>query len=206
MLIAPSVLAADFSNLGEEMKRISTADFVHLDVMDGHFVPNISFGFPVIKGIRKSTEVPFDVHLMISHPLKYIENCKDSGADVVSFHIECEDDTQEVIDKIIELGMKPAVAVKPGTDISEVYPYCDKLYMVLVMTVEPGFGGQKFMPEQMEKVKALKEKFPKLLVECDGGINAKTIDTCKEAGVDISVAGTAVFGAEDPKAAIQMLR
>ena len=206
MLIAPSVLAADFSNLGEEMKKISTADFVHLDVMDGHFVPNISFGFPVIKGIRKSTDVPFDVHLMISHPLKYIENCKDAGADVVSFHIECEDDTQEVIDKIIELGMKPAVAVKPGTDVSEVYPYCDKLYMVLVMTVEPGFGGQKFMPEQMEKVKALKEKFPELLVECDGGINAKTIDTCKEAGVDISVAGTAVFGAEDSIAAIEMLR
>ena len=206
MLIAPSVLAADFSNLGEEMKKISTADFVHLDVMDGHFVPNISFGFPVIKGIRKSTDVPFDVHLMISHPLKYIENCKDAGADVVSFHIECEDDTQEVIDKIIELGMKPAVAVKPGTAVSEVYPYCDKLYMVLVMTVEPGFGGQKFMPEQMEKVKALKEKFPELLVECDGGINAKTIDTCKEAGVDISVAGTAVFGAEDSIAAIEMLR
>ena len=206
MLIAPSVLAADFSNLGEEMKKISTADFVHLDVMDGHFVPNISFGFPVIKGIRKSTDVPFDVHLMISHPLKYIENCKDAGADVVSFHIECEDDTQEVIDKIIELGMKPAVAVKPGTDVSEVYPYCDKLYMVLVMTVEPGFGGQKFMPEQMEKVKTLKEKFPEILVECDGGINAKTIDTCKEAGVDINVAGTAVFGAEDPKAAIEMLR
>lgn len=206
MLIAPSVLAADFSRLNEEMQRISTADFVHLDVMDGDFVPNISFGFPVIKGIRKSTDVPFDVHLMISHPLKYIENCKQSGADVVSFHVECLDDTEAVIDKIIELGMKPALAVKPGTDISAVYPFVDKLYMVLVMTVEPGFGGQKFMPEQMEKVKTLKEKYPDLLVECDGGINESTIDVCKASGVDISVAGTAVFGAKDPKKAIEMLR
>ncbi len=206
MLIAPSVLAADFSKLNEEMQRISTADFVHLDVMDGDFVPNISFGFPVIKGIRKATDVPFDVHLMISHPLKYIENCKQSGADVVSFHVECLDDTEAVIDKIIELGMKPALAVKPGTDISAVYPFADKLYMVLVMTVEPGFGGQKFMPEQMEKVKTLKEKYPNLLVECDGGINESTIDVCKASGVDISVAGTAVFGAKDPKKAIEMLR
>lgn len=206
MLIAPSVLAADFSRLNEEMQRISTADFVHLDVMDGDFVPNISFGFPVIKGIRKATDVPFDVHLMISHPLKYIENCKQSGADVVSFHVECLDDTEAVIDKIIELGMKPALAVKPGTDISAVYPFVDKLYMVLVMTVEPGFGGQKFMPEQMEKVKTLKEKYPDLLVECDGGINESTIDVCKASGVDISVAGTAVFGAKDPKKAIEMLR
>lgn len=206
MLIAPSVLAADFSKLNEEMQRISTADFVHLDVMDGDFVPNISFGFPVIKGIRKATDVPFDVHLMISHPLKYIENCKQSGADVVSFHVECLDDTEAVIDKIIELGMKPALAVKPGTDISAVYPFADKLYMVLVMTVEPGFGGQKFMPKQMEKVKTLKEKYPNLLVECDGGINESTIDVCKASGVDISVAGTAVFGAKDPKKAIEMLR
>ncbi len=206
MLIAPSVLAADFSRLDEEMKRIATADFVHLDVMDGDFVPNISFGFPVIKGIRKSTEVPFDVHLMISHPLKYIENCKQSGADVVSFHVECGDDTEAVINKIIELGMKPALAVKPGTDISVVYPFVDKLYMVLVMTVEPGFGGQKFMADQMEKVKTLKAKYPKLLVECDGGINGSTIDICKESGVDISVAGTAVFGAEDPEKAIAALR
>lgn len=206
MLIAPSVLAADFSKLYEEMQRISTADFVHLDVMDGDFVPNISFGFPVIKGIRKATDVPFDVHLMISHPLKYIENCKQSGADVVSFHVECLDNTEAVIDKIIELGMKPALAVKPGTDISAVYPFADKLYMVLVMTVEPGFGGQKFMPEQMEKVKTLKEKYPNLLVECDGGINESTIDVCKASGVDISVAGTAVFGAKDPQKAIEMLR
>ncbi len=197
MLIAPSVLAADFSKLDEEMNKIATADFVHLDVMDGDFVPNISFGFPVIKGIKKSTNVPFDVHLMISHPLKYIENCKQSGADVVSFHVECGDDTEAVIDKII---------VKPGTDISVVYPFVDKLYMVLIMTVEPGFGGQKFMADQMEKVKTIKAKYPNLLVECDGGINESTIDICKESGVDISVAGTAVFGAADPKKAIEALR
>ncbi|MDO4458837.1 MAG: ribulose-phosphate 3-epimerase [Clostridia bacterium] len=210
MYIAPSVLAADFANLHNEMKRVGTADYIHLDVMDGHFVPNISFGFPVIKGIRKSTEVPFDVHLMISHPLQYLDNCKDAGADVVSFHVECDDDANEVIDRMIELGLKPAVAVKPGTDIESIFPfiekYGEKLYMVLVMTVEPGFGGQKFMPDMMNKVKALKAKYPELLVEVDGGVNEETIDTCREAGVDICVAGTAVFGAEDPADAIAKLR
>lgn len=205
MKIAPSVLAADFLNLKGEMEKVKTADFIHLDIMDGHFVPNISYGPDVVKFLKKVSDVPFDVHLMISHPLKYLDTFKDT-ADVISFHIECEDDTDEVIDKIISMGKKPAVALKPGTPVEEVYKYCHKLYMVLVMTVEPGFGGQSFMAEQMEKVKKLKEKFPELLVEADGGINAKTASVCKAAGLDIAVAGTAVFRAEDPAAAIENLR
>lgn len=205
MKIAPSVLAADFLNLKSEMEKVKTADFIHLDIMDGHFVPNISYGPDVVKFLKKVSDVPFDVHLMISHPLKYLDTFKDT-ADVISFHIECEDDTDEVIDKIISMGKKPAVALKPGTPVEEVYKYCHKLYMVLVMTVEPGFGGQSFMAEQMEKVKKLKERFPSLLVEADGGINAKTAPVCKAAGLDIAVAGTAVFRAEDPAAAIENLR
>ena len=205
MKIAPSVLAADFLNLKSEMEKVKTADFIHLDIMDGHFVPNISYGPDVVKFLKKVSDVPFDVHLMISHPLKYLDTFKDT-ADVISFHIECEDDTDEVIDKIISMGKKPAVALKPGTPVEEVYKYCHKLYMVLVMTVEPGFCGQSFMAEQMEKVKKLKEKFPSLLVEADGGINAKTAPVCKAAGLDIAVAGTAVFRAEDPAAAIENLR
>ena len=205
MKIAPSVLAADFLNLKSEMEKVKTADFIHLDIMDGHFVPNISYGPDVVKFLKKVSDVPFDVHLMISHPLKYLDTFKDT-ADVISFHIECEDDTDEVIDKIISMGKKPAVALKPGTPVEEVYKYCHKLYMVLVMTVEPGFGGQSFMAEQMEKVKKLKERFPSLLVEADGGINAKTAPVCKAAGLDIAVAGTAVFRAEDPASAIENLR
>ena len=207
MKIAPSVLAADFLNLKSEMEKVKTADYIHLDIMDGHFVPNISYGPDVVKFLKKATNVPFDVHLMISHPLKYIEKFKDT-ADVISFHIECDDDTMEVIDAINAMGVKAALAIKPGTPIEETYKYIDsgKLFMVLVMTVEPGFGGQSFMAEQMEKVKKLKAKYPDLVVEADGGINNKTYLTCKEAGLDIAVAGTAVFGAEDPAKAIENLR
>lgn len=206
MLIAPSVLAADYTKLHEEINKVQTADFIHLDIMDGHFVPNISFGPAVVKSLRPLTEVTFDVHLMISDPLKYLEEFKKAGADIICFHYECDNDPAEVIDKIIELGMKPAMSVKPGTAVDVLFPYCDKLYMALVMTVEPGFGGQSFMPDMLPKVRALKEKFPELLVEVDGGVNAKTIKACADAGADISVAGTAVFGAENPAEAIEMLR
>ena len=206
MLIAPSVLAADFTDLGNEMKRVATADFIHLDIMDGNFVPNISFGPDVVAQLRGTTEVTFDVHLMIRHPLKYIERFAQSGADILCFHVECGDDPRAVIEEIKRCGKKPAISLKPGTDISAIYPYCNELFMVLVMTVEPGFGGQSFMPRQLEKVKALKQKFPQLLVEVDGGINRETIGFCREAGVDICVAGTAVFKAADPRAEIEHLR
>jgi len=207
MLISPSVLAADFLNLEKEMEKVKTADFLHLDIMDGHFVPNISYGPDIVKFLKKVSKVPFDVHLMISHPLKYLDNFKDT-ADVISFHIECDDNPFEVIDKIVSMGKKAAIAIKPGTPVEEAFKYIEtgKLYMVLVMTVEPGFGGQSFMAEQMEKVKVLKKKYPDLLIEADGGINNKTIDACREAGLDIAVAGTAVFRAENPEKAIENLR
>lgn len=206
MLIAPSVLAADYSQLDRELKKIESADFVHLDVMDGHFVPNISFGAPVIKALRKLTNQIFDCHLMISHPLKYIKDFADAGADIVTFHLECDDDPDEVIDEIIKYGMKPSMSVKPGTDVEALYPYLSRLHMVLVMTVEPGFGGQKFMPDMMEKVKKLKAKCAGILVEVDGGISEATIGACRQAGVDVCVAGTSVFKAENPKEMISFLQ
>ena len=206
MLIAPSVLASDFTNLEKEMKRVATADFIHLDIMDGNFVPNISFGPDVVAQLRKVTEVTFDVHLMIKKPLKYLDKFVAAGADIICFHVECDDDPSEVIKAIKKSGKKPAISLKPGTDISAIYPYCEDLYMVLVMTVEPGFGGQSFMADQLHKVKCLKERFPELLVEADGGINRDTIEACSSAGVDICVAGTAVFKAADPKAEIEYLR
>lgn len=206
MLIAPSVLASDFTNLESEVKRVASADFIHLDIMDGHFVPNISFGPDVVKQLRPKTRVPFDVHLMIFHPLQYLDRFVEAGADIICFHLECGDDTREVIDAIKARGLKAAVAIKPGTPVEEVYPFAEELFMVLVMTVEPGFGGQSFMPDMMEKVRTLKAKFPQLLVEVDGGINRSTIMEAKAAGVDICVAGTGVFKAEDPEAEIAYLK
>ncbi len=206
MKIAPSMIACDYANFKEEIQKISNADYIHLDVMDGHFVPNISFGAGIIKALKPYSTVPFDVHLMLSHPLKYLQDFKNAGADVVSFHVECEDDPKEVIDKILELGMKPAMVVKPNTKIEELFPYAQSLFMVLVMTVEPGFGGQAMMPEQLEKVKIIKEKFPHLLLEVDGGIGRGNMGICKEAGVDICVAGTSVFTAEVPNEEIKYLQ
>ncbi|MDE6156022.1 MAG: ribulose-phosphate 3-epimerase, partial [Eubacterium sp.] len=147
MKISPSMLASDYANLQAELEKCEKggADLIHLDVMDGHFVPNITIGAPVIKALKSVCSVPFDVHLMISEPLKYIEDFADAGADLISFHIECESDIEKTIDKIIAGGCKAALAVKPNTPIDAVYPYLDKLSMVLVMTVEPGFGGQSFM-------------------------------------------------------------
>lgn len=208
MQIAPSVLSADFAKLGTEIEEITQAgaDWIHLDVMDGHFVPNLTFGPPVIKMVRGFSNQPFDVHLMIDRPSRYIENFLKAGADIISFHVEAEPDIDKTIDLIAAGGAKPALAVKPGTPIQTVYPYLDKLYMVLVMTVEPGFGGQSFMGDMLEKVRALKAKAPELLVQVDGGINLDTIAEAAKAGVDCCVAGTSVFGAEDREQRIFALK
>ena len=207
MKIAPSVLSADFLRLGEQLEEVTAAgaDYIHVDIMDGNFVPNISVGFPVIKSMRKATDLPFDVHLMIEHPLKYAKRfCE--YAQIISFHIETTDDIDETINAIKEGGAKPALVIKPNTPVEKLLPYIDKVYMVLVMTVEPGFGKQKIIPQMLDKVRFLKEKRPELVVEVDGGINLDTISMCKDAGVDICVAGSAVFLADDIKAVIEKLK
>ncbi|MCM1114498.1 MAG: ribulose-phosphate 3-epimerase [Clostridium sp.] len=206
--ISPSMLASDYANLEKELKKCENggADLIHLDVMDGHFVPNISIGAPVIKAMKSVCNVPFDVHLMISKPYDYIDDFVDAGADIITFHTECDSDIEKTIDKIISSGCKASLAVKPNTPVSEVYPYLDKLSMVLVMTVEPGFGGQSFMESTMPKIAELRAKCPALDIQVDGGINTDTVKIAGSAGANVFVAGSAVFKSENPAETIKILK
>ncbi len=210
--IAPSLLSGDFSRFGEEVARMDTcgADLMHLDVMDGHFVPNITFGAPVIKSLRKYTEIPFDVHLMISEPLKFINDFADAGADIITFNVEAQSPVSETIEAIHAAGCSPSLCVKPATRIDEVFPFLDKIEMVLVMTVEPGFGGQSFMTETLSKIERLRKvcnvRKISMDIEVDGGISNETIALAAKAGANIFVAGSAVFSAPNPEAAIARLR
>ena len=212
--IAPSILSADFVNLERDIHNIEEngADWVHVDVMDGLFVPNISIGIPVVQALRRVTDLPLDVHLMIERPIRYVEQFVRAGADWLTIHIEADQpqNTLEALDKIRALGCKAAVSLKPRTPAEAALPYLTKCDMVLVMTVEPGFGGQSFMPETMEKVKALRREAQRrgidLDIQVDGGINASTVAVAAKAGANVFVAGSAVFGAEDPAAAIAELR
>ena len=206
--ISPSMLASDYANLQTELEKCEKggADLIHLDVMDGHFVPNISIGAPVIAAMKKVCNVPFDVHLMISDPYFYADDFIKAGADIITFHTECDSDIQKTIDKIIAGGCKAGLAVKPNTPVEDVFPYLDKLSMVLVMTVEPGFGGQSFMESTLPKIKALREKCPSLDIQVDGGINTETVKLAGKAGANVFVAGSAVFKSDDPAKTIEILR
>lgn len=206
--ISPSILASDYANLEKELEKCKNAgaDLIHIDVMDGHFVPNISIGIPVVAAIKKVCDIPFDVHLMISDPLRYAEDFAKAGADLICFHAESDSDIDQTIDKILSLGKKAAIAVKPGTDIDVVMPYLDKLSMVLVMTVEPGFGGQSFMESTMPKIEKIRAVNKDIDIEVDGGINPQTVKIAAKAGANVFVAGSAVFNSPDPLQAINELK
>ena len=210
--IAPSMLSCDFARFGEETARMENegADLIHMDVMDAHFVPNLTFGAPIIKKMRSYSKLPFDVHLMISDPLRYAEDFAKAGADIITFHIESDSPVGETIDKIRSLGVKASLSVKPKTPIEEVFPYLEKLDMVLIMTVEPGFGGQSFMEDMMPKVRKLREEITRrgldIDIQVDGGISDKTIATAAENGANVFVAGSALFGAPDSRAMMARLR
>lgn len=212
MKISPSILSCDYGKIAEELKdmELAGADYMHIDVMDGHFVPNLTLGAPVIKCIRKATDVPFDVHLMISEPLKYIDDFCDAGADIITFHTECDSPIGETIEKILSRGVKASLTVKPKTPVEDIFPYLDKLSMVLVMTVEPGFGGQSFMEDMMAKVSALRNEINARGLDCeievDGGINEKTIAVAAAAGADVFVSGNALFSSADRKAAVEKFK
>ena len=210
--VSPSILAADFANLQRDIQRISAADYVHVDVMDGHFVPNISIGLPVVESIRPTTQLPLDVHLMIERPVLWVERFCDAGADIVTCHVES--DTEENIHEALRLihakGKKAGIVLKPKTPASAVLPFINEVEMILVMTVEPGFGGQKFMADMMPKVQAIRGYIdamnPACDLEVDGGVDLNTAPICVHSGANVLVAGSAVYKAEDISQRIAALR
>ena len=210
--VSPSILSADYAALREDIEKVKIggADMLHVDVMDGHFVPNISIGPPVVKSIRKATDMFLDCHLMISNPYDYVDAFASSGADLISFHVESNSDVKQTIKKIKSTGVLPALVVKPKTPAEAVFPYLAEVAMVLVMTVEPGFGGQSFMEDMLPKIKEIREEAnkvnPELMIQVDGGIVPETAKLCVAAGADVLVSGSYIFGAEDIEKAIISLR
>ena len=195
--LSPSILAANFSRLGEEIAKIKDADYVHIDVMDGHFVPNITFGPGVVKCIRKTTDLVFDVHLMIENAEKYVDDFLNAGADIITVHYESNMDYEYIKNKVKEKGKKLGLSIKPKTDVSVLKDYLCDLDMILIMSVEPGFGGQKFMEESLEKIKKVRQMDKNIDIEVDGGIGLDNVKKVVDAGANVIVAGSAVFGAND---------
>ena len=209
VIISPSILSADFANLDKDIKRVETAgaEWLHIDVMDGHFVPNITIGVPVVKSLRKVTNLVLDVHLMIENPEKYIEPFVKAGADIITFHYEATNAAEELIEKIHSYGIKAGISIKPNTPTESIYPYLNIVDMVLVMTVEPGFGGQGFIHECAAKIPLIRERAPKeLIIQVDGGINNVTSKICTSLGTNCLVAGSYIFNSEDIDSAVKSLR
>ncbi|CCY25569.1 ribulose-phosphate 3-epimerase [Brachyspira sp. CAG:484] len=210
IIISPSILSADFANLERDIKTVEKygADWLHVDVMDGHFVPNITIGVPVVKSLKAVSSIPLDVHLMIENPEKYIEPFAQAGADILTFHYEAAKDKVEAIVNLIKsFNIKAGLSIKPKTSPKEVLEYLPLLDMLLVMTVEPGFGGQKFMPECAEKIPVIKKYAPEnMIIQVDGGINAETARVCTQYGANSLVAGNYIYKAADIKSAIESLR
>lgn len=206
--VSPSILSADFANLERDIKLVENngADWIHVDVMDGHFVPNITIGVPVVASIKKVTKLPLDVHLMIENPEKYVEAFAKAGADILTFHYECGSDIKSTIDLIKSFGIKAGLSIKPKTSPELILPYLNDLDLVLVMTVEPGFGGQKFMQDCAEKILVIKKNSPEnVVIQVDGGINAETARICTSYGANSLVAGSYIYKSADIKSAIASL-
>ncbi len=212
MLVAPSILAADFLHLAKDVETVNTyGDLFHLDIMDGTFVPNISFGFPVVEAIAREARKPLDVHLMIVHPEKYVERFAKVGAGMISFHYEAAlEESDAVIDLIHGFGVKAGIVINPDCPVEHIFPYLGKVDYVLLMSVFAGFGGQKFIEKTYDRIRAVRKELKRIgskaLIEVDGGVSPKNAGTLAKAGVDILVAGSAVFKAEDPAAAVEALR